>query len=119
MFMFKTIIDGHLTDKPLYAVMPGQINPHDFMQIYLNIVWPEPFNGLMTSLLALIKTEGRPGETARYEATKIQYKSLAVREINNLKLLILSPLGLPVPFQRGPVLIQLHFIRERRGVQLY
>jgi hypothetical protein len=119
MFMLKTIYTEPLLGRPLFAQMPGQINPHEFMQIYLDIVRPEPFNGLMTSLLALVKTEGRPGETARYEATRIQYKSLAIKDISGLKVLILSPSGLPIPFQRGPVLIQLHFIRTQGSVQLY
>jgi hypothetical protein len=117
MFMLKTIYTEPLLGRPLFAQMPGQINPHEFMQIYLDIVRPEPFNGLMTSLLALVKTEGRPGETARYEATRIQYKSLAIKDISGLKVLILSPSGLPIPFQRGPVLIQLHFIRTQGSVQ--
>jgi hypothetical protein len=119
MFMLKTIYTETLMGRPLFAEMPGQINPHEFMQIYMDVVRPEPFNGLMTSLLALVKTEGRPGETARYEATRIQYKSLAVKDISGLKVLILSPSGIPIPFQRGPVLIQLHFIRTQRSVQLY
>jgi hypothetical protein len=111
-FMFHTLFTEQLQGKPLVADTPGQINPHEFLQIYMDIVKPEPFNGLMTSLLSLIKTENKPGEMARYEATRIHYKSIAKSDISGLKVLILSPLGIPVPFQRGPVILQLHFMRE-------
>jgi hypothetical protein len=113
-FFMKTLYEEMPRGRTLFANTAGQINLfNEFMLIYTDIIEREPFNGFLTPILAIVKTEGTIGQSTRYKATRIQYKYVTQKEISTMKILIASPRGDPVPFQRGPAILQLHFKADR------
>lgn len=90
----------------------SKVIPYEIMFIYTDLVKPEPFNSVMSRLLAVIKTEGSPGKMSTFNPTTVQYKSLEKIDISNFKVLIASDKGEPIPFIRGPTILTLHFVRS-------
>jgi hypothetical protein len=116
MYLVLNVIESFtLPDGNLYSNAPSVINPYELMYVYLDIIKPEPFNNLMSPLLEIIKTEGMPGTMTQYRATaNIQYKKLDRSNITNMRILIASDQGTPIPFLRGPLVLTLHFRRKPR-----
>ena len=116
MYLVLNVIESFvLPDGNLYSNAPSVINPYELMYVYLDIIKPEPFNNLMSPLLEIIKTDGMPGTMTQYRATaNIQYKKLDRSNITNMRILIASDQGTPIPFLRGPLVLTLHFRRKPR-----
>lgn len=110
--IIRKFVKEQLLLKPYFSKMPGSINPFEMMFLYSNLVKPEPFNSVMSRLLAVVKTDGNPGKMSTFAPFIIQYKKLEKMDISNFKVLIASDRGEPVPFTRGPVVLTLHFVRE-------
>jgi hypothetical protein len=114
-FMMKTLVEEQLMGRTLYADIPPHMNyPNDTFLIYSDIVKPELFNNLHAPLLGMLIVDGAHGEIQRHEVSNIHYKYLTSNQISSIKIMITSILGRPIPFQRGPVFIQLHLIRARQ-----
>jgi len=111
-YILRKILYGELLGERFISPSWGQINPYEVMYIYSDIVKPEPFNDMMSRLLASIKSDGVPGHMTSFESKSIQYKNLDQSDISNIKVLIASGNGEPIPFQRGPSELTLHFVRE-------
>jgi hypothetical protein len=95
------------------GTLPANMNPFELMYIYSDIVKPEPFDNMMMAILEIVKTEGSQGTLSQYRATSnIQYKSLDRANISNIRILIASDQGAPIPFMREPLVITLHFRRR-------
>ena len=100
-------------DGTLRGNMPANMNPFELMYIYSDIVKPEPFDNMMIAILEIVKTEGSQGNLSQYRATSnIQYKALDRTNISNIRMLIASDQGRPIPFMREPLVITLHFRRR-------
>jgi hypothetical protein len=107
--------DFKLQSAYLYSDEPAVLNPYELMYIYLDIIKPEPFNSMMAPLLEIIRTSGIPGSITQYRPKgHLQYKKLVTTSLTNLRILIASRYGSPVPFLRGPTEIQLHFKRREK-----
>jgi hypothetical protein len=102
-------------DGNVRGTLPAEMNPFELMYIYTDIVKPEPFDNMMIAMLEIVKTEGTQGNLTQYRSTaNIQYKNLDRPNISNIRILIASDQGKPIPFMRGPLVITLHF-RRRHG----
>lgn len=112
--IIKKLFDELLTWQNFTSDMAGVSNPYDLLYVYTDIIKPEPFNNLMTRVLALFKTEGVSPLLTEYTAKVIQYKQLDRADITNLKIIILGSDGVPVPFLRGPLVLTLHFVRSNK-----
>lgn len=114
MYLVLNVIESFaLPNGNLYSNAPSVMNPYELMYVYLDIVKPEPFNNLMSPILEIIKTKGTPGSITQYRATaNIQYKKLDRSNITNMRILIASDQGTPIPFLRGPLVLTLHFRRK-------
>jgi hypothetical protein len=100
-------------DGTVRGTLPANMNPFELMYIYSDIVKPEPFDNMMMAILEIVKTEGSQGTLSQYRATSnIQYKSLDRANISNIRILIASDQGAPIPFMREPLVITLHFRRR-------
>lgn len=100
-------------DGSLRGTLPADMNPFELMYIYSDIVKPEPFDNMMIAMLEIIKSEGTQGTLSQYRSTSnIQYKALDRPNISNIRILIASDQGRPIPFMRGPLVITLHFRRR-------
>ena len=116
-YMLKTITeDQYFGRKKIIADIPPSINyPNDTFIIYSDIINPEIFNDSQSSLLAIIKTNGKTGETQKRDMTQIQYKYLSANKIRVIHIFVSNILGREVNFQCGPLITQLHFIREKEN----
>jgi len=100
-------------DGTLRGNLPANMNPFELMYIYSDIVKPEPFDNMMIAMLEIVKTEGSQGTLSQYRATSnIQYKAIDRSNISNIRILIASDQGQPIPFMREPLVITLHFRRR-------
>lgn len=100
----------------LTASRPALINPYEVIYIYGDFIKPEPFNDVMAPLLAIVRTEGTPGNMTQYKPSgNLQYKRLQRANIGTMKINIASDLGTPVPFLSEPSVVELHFRRRQRS----
>lgn len=110
--ILKKIAEEQLLLKNYFSDTAANIIPYEIMFIYSDLIKPEPFNAVMSRLLAVIKTDGTPGKMSTFNPTTVQYKSLDKIDISTFKILIASDKGEPIPFIRGPAILTLHFIRN-------
>lgn len=97
----------------LTASRPALINPYEVIYVYGDFVKPEPFNDVMAPLLAIVRTEGTPGNMTQFKPSgNLQYKRLQRANIGTMKINIASDLGNPVPFLSEPSVVELHFRRR-------
>lgn len=96
--------------EPFVSELKGKIIPSELMYIYSDLVKPEPFNSIMSRILAIVKADGESGKMTSYSPSIIQYKPLDKVDISNFKVLIATDRGVPMPFMRGPAVLTLHFV---------
>lgn len=111
LMLIKKLIKEQILLSDTYSELPGSIVPFEMMYVYSDLVKPEPFNSIMSRLLAIVKTEGTPGQISVYSPRIIQYKKVEKLDISDFKVLIASAKGELIPFMRGPSGLTLHFIR--------
>ena len=80
--------------------------------IYSNIVQPQIVGDTSAPLLKAIPVEGKYGDITTKTFTNIQYVPIQMKSFEDIKILLKSDTGEPVPFERGKVVTTLHF-RER------
>jgi hypothetical protein len=112
MFFLSDMYFKAMRDDVVLGEVAGFMNPFELIYVYTDIIRSEAFNDDMTRILTTIQTEGSVGQMSTYRPNTVQYKNLDRSDLSNIKVLIVSDSGKPVPFQRGPVVITLHFVRK-------
>jgi hypothetical protein len=91
-------------------------NMNDSFLIYSNLVEPYYFNESKSPLLGIITTplsQNSTVKSVKYEFSNIQYLPCAQQTgiISTVRIYISSPDGKIIPFQRGPIIVQLKLKR--------
>ena len=83
------------------------------LYIYSNIVEPSMVGDALVPLLRIVPIEGSSGKMVSHTYQNIQYLPLQQRQFDTIEIDIRDDTGLPVPFERGKVVVALHF-RKRQ-----
>ena len=77
--------------------------------VYCDIVEPQIVGDTSAQLLKSIPAEGKFGDIIAKTFTNIQYVPIRTRSFEAVEILLRNDTGDPVPFERGKVVITLHF----------
>ena len=77
--------------------------------VYNNIVQPQIVGDTSAKLLKTILVEGKYGDVITKTFTNIRYVPIQTKSFEDMEILLRTDTGEPVPFQRGKVVITLHF----------
>ncbi len=97
-----------MTQSP-YVV---DMSPMSTIYVYCDIVEPQIVRDTNAQLLKTIPVESKFGDVIAKTFTNIQYVPIQMRSFENIEFLLRNDTGDPVPFERGKVVITLHF-RQR------
>ena len=93
------------TESPYVVDMSILLN----IYMYCDIVEPQIVGDINAQLLKSIPVEGNFGDIIAKTYTNIQYVPVQTKSFEIVKVLLRSDTGKPVPFERGKVVITLHF----------
>lgn len=77
--------------------------------VYCDIVQPQVVGNTSAQLLRSIPAEGKFGDVITKTFTNIQYVPAQTKSFENVEILLRDDTGNPVPFERGKVVVTLHF----------
>ena len=77
--------------------------------VYCDIVEPQIVGDTSAQLLKSIPVRGKFGDVIAGTFINIQYVPIRTKSFEVVKVLLRSDTGDPVPFERGKVVIKLHF----------
>ena len=97
------------TTSPYVVDITGAMNT---IYVYCDIVQPQVIGDTNASLLRTVSIEGKAGEVVTRTYNNTQYIPLQTKSFGDIQILLRDDTGKPVPFERGKVVITLHF-RER------
>lgn len=82
------------------------------LYIYANVVEPRVVGDSLVPLLRIVPIQGNHGEVASEVFNPIHYVPLQLRQFQMLEVYIRDDVGDPVAFERGKVVVTLHFRRR-------
>ena len=99
---------GKHTGNRMVDVLQG------FYSIYLYcpLVEPRMVGDVRVSLLRIIPIKGKPGNIISKEFQPIHYVPLLQRQFQEIEIMLRDDTGKPIPFERGKVVVTLHFRRS-------
>jgi hypothetical protein len=107
-----------MTELPFDTIVYGSryttLVPTDMAFVYTNIIEPEVVDDKRLRLLEIMPIRSvADGKLDLIEFSNTHYKTLDVDTLSDIKILIATAYGTPVPFRYGPATVQLHFRRRR------
>jgi hypothetical protein len=107
-----------MNESPIATTIFGSrytsLTPSDLAFVYTNIIVPEVVDDKRVRLLEIMPIRSvADGQVNLLEFSNTHYKTIDVDTISDIKILILTAYGTPVPFRYGPATVQLHFRRQR------
>ena len=107
----ETIIDHtwFWRKKPTESPYVADLTTVLTIYIYCDIVEPQIVGDTSAQLLKSIPAEGRFGDIIAKTFTNIQYVPIRTKSFEVVEVLLRNDPGYPVPFERGKVVITLHF----------
>ena len=81
------------------------------LYVYTNVVEPRVVGDSLVPLLRIVPLSGRQGDTVSKTFQKTQYVPVLCKEFGTIEIDIRDDTGRPVPFERGKVVVTLHFRR--------
>jgi hypothetical protein len=101
-------------DSIIYGSRYTSMVPTDMAFVYTNIIEPEVVDDKRMRLLEIMPIRSvADGKLDLIEFSNTHYKTLDVDTLSDIKILIATAYGTPVPFRYGPATVQLHFRRRR------
>ena len=99
---------GRHTGNRMVDVLQG------FYSIYLYcpLVEPRMVGDARVSLLRIIPIKGKQGKTLIKEFQPLHYVPLQQRQFQEIEIMLRDDTGKPIPFERGKVVVTLHFRRR-------
>ncbi len=88
------------------------------LYIYSNITEPSLVGDARVPLLRIIPIKGSAGQMVAYQFEKPHYHHLACRQFQTVTTDIRDDTGQPVEFERGKVIVKLHFRRTKHASSL-
>ena len=101
----KDVILKKTTESPYVA----DLTTISTIYVYCDIVEPQIVGDTSAQLLKSIPAEGRFGDIIAKTFTNIQYLPIRTKSFEAVEVLLRNDTGDPVPFERGKVVITLHF----------
>ena len=101
----KDVILKKTTESPYVA----DLTTVSTIYVYCDIVEPQIVGDTSAQLLKSIPAEGRFGDIIAKTFTNIQYVPIRTKSFEAVEVLLRNDTGDPVPFERGKVVITLHF----------
>lgn len=119
-YMLQALCNEYPSNNMTSTILPSLSYANSTFFIYTDIIEPDYFNESKARLLGIIQTTKTHNDEKnlsfiRQTLNPVQYKPCAagLNTLATIHVYILSLSGIIIPFQRGPVFIELHFIRER------
>ena len=94
------------TVSPYAADITGTMNS---IYVYCDIVQPQVVGDTM---LRTVPIEGKMGDVVTRTYNNMQYIPVQRKSFEDIEILLRSDTGLPMPFERGVVLVTLHFRQQ-------
>jgi hypothetical protein len=93
------------------TVSPFASDLHGSMTIYVycDIAEPQIVGDTNAKLIRSVPVEGKMGDVVTKTFTNIQYVPVQTKSFEDIEILLREDAGNPVPFERGKVLVTLHF----------
>ena len=101
----KDVMLKKTTESPYVA----DLTTVSTIYVYCDIVQPQIVGDTSAQLLKSIPAEGKFGDIIAKTFTNIQYVPIRTRSFEAVEVLLRNDTGDPVPFERGKVVITLHF----------
>ena len=101
----KDVMLKKTTESPYVA----DLTTVSTIYVYCDIVEPQIVGDTSAQLLKSIPAEGRFGDIIAKTFTNIQYVPIRTKSFEAVEVLLRNDTGDPVPFERGKVVITLHF----------
>ena len=86
------------------------------LYVYCDLLEPRVVGDMMTQLLRIIPVEGEDGDTVTRIYENVHYVPLQRKSFQSIEIDIRDTAGKLVPFERGTLIVTLHF-RRRRALQ--
>ena len=83
------------------------------LYVYCNLVQPRPVGDTEAPLLRIVPVEGGDGEIVTKTYQTIQFVPVSLLNFETVEIDIRKDTGLKVPFERGKLVVTLHFRRRR------
>ena len=77
--------------------------------VYCDIVEPQIVGDTNAKLIRSVPVEGKMGDVITKTLTNIQYVPVQTKSFEDIEIILRDDTGKPVPFERGNVLVTLHF----------
>ena len=101
----KDVIVKKTTESPYVA----DLTTVSTIYVYCDIVEPQIVGDTSAQLLKSIPVEGKFGDIITKTFTNLQYVPIRTKSFEAVEVLLRNDTGDPVPFERGKVVITLHF----------
>ena len=85
---------------------------HQSLFVYLNIVETQIVGDAQAPLLRIVPAQGKDGEIVTINYNNPQYVPLATKDFEIVEVFITDDTGKKIPFERGRVVLTLHFRRQ-------
>ena len=84
--------------------------------VYCPLVEPQMVGDSRVPLVRIVPIQGTPGHVTSKEFQPIHYVPLQQRQFQEIEIMLRDDTGNPIPFQRGKVVVTLHFRRRSLGL---
>ena len=89
-----------------------ELNSTAVIYFYCDIVRPQVVGDTNAKLLKSVPVQGNAGEVVAKTFTNIQYVPVQTKSFEDIEIILKDDTGKPVPFERGKVLVTLHFKQQ-------
>jgi hypothetical protein len=113
-----SLILGHAGKETIIDVAKGAVQESPYVAdlslfssifTYCNIVEAQVVGNVNAKLIKTIPVEGTHGDIITKTFTNIQYVPVETKSFEDVEILLRTDTGDPVPFERGKVVVTLHF----------
>lgn len=84
--------------------------------VYCPLVEPQMVGDSRVPLVRIVPIQGSPGHVTSKEFQPIHYVPLQQRQFQEIEIMLRDDTGNPIPFERGKVVVTLHFRRRSLGL---
>ena len=95
--------------KTIESAYEADLRSITTIYVYNDIVQPQIVGDTSAKLLKTIPVEGKYGDVITKTFTNIQYVPIQTKSFEDMEILLRTDTGEPVPFERGKVVVTLHF----------
>ena len=83
------------------------------LYVYTDIIQPGLVGNALVPLLRIVPIKGKVGDTVHHCFENPHYQPLCVKQFQTVEIDIRDDTGQPVSFERGKVIVKLHFRRRQ------